>query len=90
MSKRSFSPNEDSKTSLGENVLVKVGLQSGHLHTQDALALCWQALDDISLQSTQHQRLKLLMELFDLRLVVDVRQVKLIRERDYETDYRQR
>ena len=67
---------------LREDVLV-VRLQRAHLHAQDALALRRQALDDVALEATEHERFELLVQFLDLRLMVRVREVELVRQRDY-------
>ena len=55
-------------------------LQGTHLHAEDAFALCRERCEDITLQTPQHVRLKLLVQLLDLLLVVVVGEVEFIRE----------
>lgn len=66
-----------------QDILVELGLQSGHLDAQDALALRWKRSQHVPLEPPQHQRFKLLMELLDLLLVMDVVQIELISQGNY-------
>ena len=70
-------------TDLRENVLVEVRLQRGHLDTKNTLALGREIIEHVALEPAEHQILELLVQLLDLRLVVRVREVELVRERDY-------
>jgi hypothetical protein len=67
---------------LCEDIFVEMSLKTAHFHPQYTLALCRQRREHIALQSSQHQRLELLMQLFNFRLVVSIVQVKLVRECD--------
>ena len=68
---------------LGQDVLVEVRLEPAHFDAEDALALRRQALDDVALQAAEHERFELLVQFLDLRLMVRVREVELVRQRDY-------
>ena len=67
---------------LCQNILVKVRLESGHLHSQNPLALGWQGRQNVTLQTAQHQRFELLMQFLDLFLVIGIRQVELVCQLD--------
>ena len=64
---------------LGQDILVEMSLKSTHFHAQNAFALCRQRLQYITLETTQHERLELLMQPFDLLLVIRVGEIKLVR-----------
>lgn len=63
---------------LRKNVLVKMSLQSTHLNTQNPLALRGQLSQDITLQTSEHQRLQLLVKLLNFDFMVDVVEIKLV------------
>jgi hypothetical protein len=57
-------------------------LHRGHFHTQDLLRLARQLLDNVLLQPPQHERAKLLVQVFDLRLLIRVVQVEIVGKLD--------
>ena len=57
-------------------------LHRTHLDSEDPLALRWERGEDISLEAPEHERLELLVQLFDLLLMVDVGEVKLVGQYD--------
>ena len=67
---------------LRENVLVEVGLHRTHLDSEDPLALRGERSQDVTLQSAQHERLQLLVQLLDLRFVIHVAEIELVRQLD--------
>jgi hypothetical protein len=60
-----------------------MGLESTHFDSKDAFTLRGQFSEHITLETSQHPRLQLFMELLDLCFVVDVVQVELVRQGNY-------
>ena len=69
-------------THLRQDVLVKVRLHRTHLHAEDALALRRQRREHVALEPAQHEGLKLLVQLLDLRFVIHVAEIELVRQLD--------
>ena len=67
---------------LRQDVLVERCLHGGHLNSQDALALRGKGLENVALNPAQHERLELLVQRLDLRLMFGIVQVKLVRQSD--------
>lgn len=59
-----------------------MGLQGTHLHTQDTFAFRGKRLNNVSLEPAKHEGFQLLMQFLDFHFVIDIIEIKLIRERD--------
>ncbi len=57
-------------------------LERGHLNTKDALAFRRQGRKDVFFETAQHKGLKLLMQLLDLLLMINIIEIKLVCEQD--------
>ena len=64
--------------------LVIVGLHPRHLNAEDLLRFRRELFDDILLQPPEHEGAELLMQIFDLGLLIDIVQVEIIGELDCE------
>ena len=63
--------------------LVIMRLHCRHLDSQDLLRLRRHFLDDVLLESSKHERPKILMEVFDLGFLVNVVQVEVVGQLDW-------
>ena len=57
-------------------------LHRTHLDSEDPLALRWQGGQDIALQASKHEGLELLVQLLDLRFMIRVGEIELVRQLD--------
>jgi hypothetical protein len=61
-------------------------LHCRHLDSQDLFRLGRHFLDDILLQSPQHERCQLLVQVFDLGFLVDISEIEVVGQLDYTSE----
>jgi hypothetical protein len=72
-----------SETSADPHTLVVMRLHSRHLDSKDLFRLGRHLLDDILLQSSQHECAELLVEVLDLGFLIDIGEIKVVRQLDW-------
>jgi hypothetical protein len=68
---------------LCQDVFIIVRLHGAHFHTQDPFAFCGKRFEYVSLQSSQHQRLELCVQLLDLGFVIYITEIELAGQCNY-------
>jgi hypothetical protein len=65
---------------LCQDVLVEVSLKGTHFNTKDAFTLGRKRRQNVTLETPEHEGLELFVKFLNLLFVVDVSQIKLVRQ----------
>jgi hypothetical protein len=76
----SINPKQQAEDPL---TLVVMRLHSRHLDSKDLFRLGRHLLDDILLQSSQHECAELLVEVLNLGFLIDIGEIKVVRQLDW-------